>query len=52
MDDRIMVVVSEIQKLEEQLFMLKVEHMTISSKLYKKIEEAKVVNREVEDSNA
>lgn len=31
---------------------LKAEHMTLSSKLYQKIEEVKRVNQEVEDSEA
>ena len=34
MDDQIMVVATEIQKLEEQLSALKAEQMTLSSKLY------------------
>ncbi|KAM2058490.1 hypothetical protein EV1_030548 [Malus domestica] len=52
MDDRIMVVAAEIQKLEEQLSALKAEQMTFSSKLYKKIEEMKRVDHEVEKSEA
>lgn len=34
MEDRIMVVAFEIQKLKEQLFVLKAEQMAFSSKLY------------------
>lgn len=52
MEDRNMVVVSETQKLEEQLSTLKAEQMTLSSKLYEKIEEVKRVNQEVEDFEA
>ncbi|KAM1207841.1 hypothetical protein ACFX2J_013571 [Malus domestica] len=52
MEDRIIVVVAEIQKLEEQLLALKAEQMTLSSKLYKKLEEVKKVNHEVEESEA
>ncbi|XP_009353190.2 uncharacterized protein LOC103944450 [Pyrus x bretschneideri] len=52
MEDRIIVVVAEIQKLEEQLSALKAEQMTLSSKLYKKMEEVKKVNHEVEESEA
>lgn len=52
MEDRIMVVASKIQKLEEQLLALKAEQMTLSSKLYQKIEEVKRVNQELEDSEA
>lgn len=52
MEDRIMVVVAEIQKLDVQLSVLKAEQMTLSRKLYHKIEEVKRVNLEVEDSEA
>lgn len=52
MEDCIMVVAAEIQKLEEQLSALKVEQITLSSKLYPKIEEVKRVNLEMDDSNA
>lgn len=52
MEDWIMMVASEIQKLEEQMFALKAKQMTLSNKLYKKIEEVKTVNQEVEDSEA
>ncbi|KAM0963917.1 hypothetical protein ACFX2A_023345 [Malus domestica] len=52
MEDHIMVVVIEIQKLEEQLSALKAEQMILSSKLYQKIEEVKRVNLEVEDYEA
>ncbi|KAM2994419.1 hypothetical protein FF2_046393 [Malus domestica] len=38
-EDRIIVVASEIQKLEEELSALKAEQMTLLSKLYQKIEE-------------
>ncbi|KAB2600392.1 hypothetical protein D8674_010663 [Pyrus ussuriensis x Pyrus communis] len=51
-EDRIMVIVAEIQKLEQQLFALKAEQITLSSKLYKKIEEVKKVNQQVEDSES
>lgn len=47
-----MVVAAKIQKLKEQLFTLKVEQMTISSKLYKKIGEVKKVNQEVDEVEA
>ncbi|XP_018502252.1 uncharacterized protein LOC108867029 [Pyrus x bretschneideri] len=50
MEDRIIVVVAEIQELEEQLSALKAEQMTLSSNLYKKIKEVKKVNHEVEES--
>ncbi|RXH75625.1 hypothetical protein DVH24_039324 [Malus domestica] len=52
MKDQIMVVVAEIQKLEEQLSALKAKQMTLPSKLYKKIEEVKIVNHEVEEAEA
>lgn len=52
MEDRIMVVATEIQKLEEHLSTLKAKYMTLSSKLYQKIEEVKRVNRKVEDFEA
>lgn len=47
-----MVVAAEIQKLEEQLSALKAEKMTTTSKLYKKTEEVKEVNQEVEEEEA
>lgn len=47
-----MVVAAEIYKLEKQLSAMKVEQMTLSSKLYKKIEEVKRINQEVEESEA
>lgn len=52
MEDKIMEVTSEIQKLDEQLAALKAAQMTLSSKLYQKIEEVKKVNLEVEDVEA
>ncbi|CAN6679637.1 unnamed protein product [Malus baccata var. baccata] len=52
MKDQIMVVVAEIQKLEEQLSALKAKQITLPSKLYKKIEEVKIVNDEVEKAEA
>ncbi|KAM2710342.1 hypothetical protein EV2_047917 [Malus domestica] len=52
MEDRIMMVVAEIHKLEEQLSAMKAEQMTLSSKLYKKIDEANRVNHEAEESEA
>ncbi|CAN6587049.1 unnamed protein product [Malus baccata var. baccata] len=52
MEDRIRVVAVEIQKLEEQHSTLKAEQMTLSSKLYKKLEKVKKVNHEVEESEA
>ncbi|CAN6587046.1 unnamed protein product [Malus baccata var. baccata] len=48
MKDRIIVVAAEIQKLEEQLCDLKAEETTLSSKLYKKIEEVNII-RSYED---
>ncbi|KAM1184197.1 hypothetical protein TB1_013028 [Malus domestica] len=44
MKDRIIVVAAEIQKLEEQLCDLKAEETTLSSKLYKKIEEVNIIH--------
>ncbi|KAM2843641.1 hypothetical protein COP1_026331 [Malus domestica] len=52
MEDRIVVIESKIQKLEEQLSALKVEKMTLASQLYHKIEEVKKVNQEVKDYEA
>lgn len=51
-EDGIMVVVTEIQKLEEQLSTLKAEQMTFLRKLYQKIEEMKKFNHELKDSEA
>lgn len=51
-EDLIMVVVVEIQKLEKQLSALKAEHLTLSSKLHKKIKEVKKVNYKVKESDA
>lgn len=44
-----MVVTSEINKLEEQLSVLKAEQITLANKLYQKIDEVKKVNLEVDD---
>ncbi|KAM1758052.1 hypothetical protein ACFX11_007222 [Malus domestica] len=52
MEDKIMVVTFEIQKLEEQLSTMKAEQITLLRKLYQKIKEVKKVNQEVEDSKA
>lgn len=52
MKNKIILVAAKIQKPEEQLSTLKAEQMIISSKLYKKIEEVKNVNHEVEKSKA
>ncbi|KAM1094619.1 hypothetical protein FF1_009605 [Malus domestica] len=51
-EDRIMVVLAEIEKLNEQLSALKAEQITLLSKLYQKFEEVKKVNQEVENSEA
>ena len=46
---RIKVVTFEIQKLEEQLAMLKAEQTTLLSKLHQQIKEVKKANMEMED---
>ncbi|KAM2863305.1 hypothetical protein FF1_022097 [Malus domestica] len=51
-EDMIVVVAREIQKLEEQFSALKAKQMTFSNKLYKKIEEAKKVNQKMEKLEA
>ncbi|KAB2618420.1 TMV resistance protein N-like [Pyrus ussuriensis x Pyrus communis] len=51
-EERINVVTSEIQKLEEQLVVLKAKQTTILSQLYQQIEEVKKANLEMEDAES
>ncbi|KAB2610472.1 TMV resistance protein N-like [Pyrus ussuriensis x Pyrus communis] len=48
-EERIKMVSSDIQKLEEQLAVLKAEHVTLLSKLQQQIEGVKKANMELED---
>ncbi|KAB2608004.1 TMV resistance protein N-like [Pyrus ussuriensis x Pyrus communis] len=51
-EDTIKVVTSEIQKLEEQLAVLKAEQTTLLSKLHQQIEEVKKENLELKDAES
>ncbi|KAM1328592.1 hypothetical protein ACFX2I_012596 [Malus domestica] len=50
MEERIVVVDSEIQLLEEQLSSLKAEKVALANHLSQKVEEMEKISQEVEDS--
>ena len=50
MEERISVVDSEIQRLEEQLLLLKAEKATLADRLSIKVEEMEKTSHEIEDS--
>ncbi|KAB2628832.1 TMV resistance protein N-like [Pyrus ussuriensis x Pyrus communis] len=51
-EDRIKVATSENQKLEEQLDVMKVEQVTLLSKLHQQVEKVKKANLEMEDAES
>ncbi|KAM1519781.1 hypothetical protein ACFX1Z_022547 [Malus domestica] len=52
MEDSIVVVDAEIQRLKEQFSSLKVKKMTLATHLSQKVEEMEKISQEVEDSKA